>query len=327
VVTVIQPEEAPAIHRIAENVLTVDYVDVTAGGESKTNLYFYQANQFVWKKNGQDHDPWDSAVQFKSELISMKFPANSGFEASYKFTVESAVPTNLAIVVERPDLYAITCNGRPVTATAGEWWLDKAFGRLRLAGVASTGENVVTIKASPFTMWHELESAYVLGDFTLKPTDHGFVIAADRPLILGTSEHGTTRVGWNTQGHPFYSGGVAYRERFAVNARAGRFVVALPEWYGSVAQVVVNGKFAGYIDAPPWECEVTKWIKPGNNNVEVTAIGTLKNTLGPHHGKPALGAAWPSAFHVGPNPGPPPGEAYSTVGYGLFEPFNLRQVR
>ena len=71
--------------------------------------------------------------------------------------------------------------------------------------------------------------------------------------------------------------------------------------------MAVNGKPAGFIDAPPWECDVTKWVKRGQNEVEVTVIGTLKNTLGPHHGKPALGAAWPGSFHVGPNPGPPPG--------------------
>jgi hypothetical protein len=101
--------------------------------------------------------------------------------------------------------------------------------------------------------------------------------------------------------------------------------VALPQWLGSVAKVSVNGKLAGYIDAPPWECDVTKRIKRGENNIEITIIGTLKNTLGPHHGNPALGAAWPSAFHVGPNPGPPAGTNYSTVGYGLFVPFELKQ--
>jgi hypothetical protein len=60
--------------------------------------------------------------------------------------------------------------------------------------------------------------------------------------------------------------------------------------------------------------------------VDVTVIGTLKNTLGPHHGKPALGAAWPAGFQKGPNSGPPPGADYSTVAYGLFEPFVLKQV-
>ena len=343
VATVLQPDGAPIIRRLEPNVLTLDYVDITAGGETKTNIYFYGAGQFAFQKNGMPRNPWDSAVQFKDELITKKFAPNSGFTASYKFTVESTVPKNLAIVIERPDLYTITCNGQPLPTPAirnpgradlpvgrdarqrvptgaefKDWWLDKAFGRISLAAVAHAGENVVTIKASPFTIYHELEPAYILGDFTLQPVEHGFVIKADKPLALGS---------WKEQGHPFYSAGVAYRQNFNLGKPEGKYLVALPKWLGSVAKVSVNGKLAGYIDAPPWECDVTKQVKRGENNIEVTVIGTLKNTLGPHHGKPALGAAWPSAFHIGPNPGPPPGEAYSTVGYGLFEPFALRQLR
>lgn len=506
VAKVLQPDSPPTIHRVEPNVLTLDYVDITIGSETKRNVYFYEAQQFAFQKNGMDRNPWDSAVQFKDEIISKKFAPDSGFTASYKFTIESAVPKNLAIVIERPDLYTITCNGQPVKAKAGDWWLDKAFGKIAIASPARTGENVVTIKAQPFTVWHELEPAYVLGDFTLTPTDKGFVLAPDEPLRLtpatttqtlrhsinpdgtmwlsggigfhqdaddrapfvvfdlgrsvdltairiwnyneahvkdltsrgakdirisasadgqpasfdkalgtfklkrvngraslpeifpatasgiryvrvdilsnqdgvkypasgeledngfvglaevqflgsggkkvdgvkvhqvsgelashqrfarslvdGSGLNATTTGGWNEQGHPFYSAGVAYRERFNVGKPNGRYRVALPKWLGSVAKVSVNGKHAGYIDAPPWECDATKLIKRGENNIEVTVIGTLKNTLGPHHGNPALGAAWPSAFRVGPSPGPPPGEAYSTVGYGLFEPFVLKQ--
>ena len=72
---------------------------------------------------------------------------------------------------------------------------------------------------------------------------------------------------------------------------------------------------------------MTKQIKRGGNSVEVVVIGTLKNTLGPHHGNTTLGAAWPSQFQRGPAEGPPPGEQYSTVGYGLFEPFLLKNTR
>jgi hypothetical protein len=317
------------ISRLEPNVLTLDYVDVTAGGETKRDIYFYQANQFAWQKNGMERNPWDSAVQFKDELIRKTFPPGSGFTASYKFNIEGAAPKDLAIVIERPDLYTITCNGQTVKAKRNDWWLDKAFGRIGIASVARTGENVVTIKASPFTMYHELEPAYVLGDFTLKPADKGFVITPAQALTLGAASQATSPSGcpgWNLQGHPFYSAGVSYRERFDVTKPAGRFIVALPNWYGSVAKVAVNGKPAGFIDAPPWECDVTKFVKRGQNEVEITVIGTLKNTLGPHHGKPALGAAWPGSFHQGPNPGPPPGDSYSTVAYGLFEPFVLKQV-
>ncbi len=489
------------IRRLEPNVLTLDYVDISAGGETRTNQYFYAANQFAWQKNGMERNPWDSAVQFKDELITKKFPADSGFTASYRFTIEGAVPANLAIVIERPDLYTINCNGQPITAKPGDWWLDKAFGRIPIANAAHGGENVVTLKAAPFTMFHEIESAYVLGDFTLKPTQRGFVIAPDAPIAfkppqpvlahginpddtmwlsggigftpgindrapfvvfdlgqavdltgvrvwnyaeahvrdltsrgtqklrlsagakadalqpLGTefalaraqgearpetlscatkgvrfvrcdilsnysgvqfpvagdaSDNGFVglaevqfldatgapirgvkihqfsgelaahkrtaarlvdgsgltgaRPGWNDQGHPFYSAGVAYRQRFNVAKIDGTYRVQLSDWYGSVARVNVNGQRAGYIVSPPWNFDVTKHLKPGDNEVEIVVIGTLKNTLGPHHGNHALGSAWPSMFQNGPKNGPPPGRQYSTVAYGLFAPFELRRA-
>ena len=305
------------IQRLGPNVLTLDYVDITAGGQTLTNAYFYQANQFAWQKNGVDRDPWDSAVQFKDELITQTFPTDSGFTATYRFTLEGAVPRDLALVIERPDLYTITCNGQPVAAKAGQWWLDRAFGKIDIASAARTGENTVTLKASPFTIYHELEPAYVLGDFALRPADKGFVIAPDQPLTLGP---------WNHQGQPLYAAGVAYRQTYEVARPQGRYAVALPDWRGSVARISVNGRPAGYVVAQPWECNVTGQIRSGENVVEVVVIGTLKNTLGPHHGRPGLGSAWPGMFQKGPLAGPPPGKEYDTVGYGLFEPFLLKET-
>jgi hypothetical protein len=307
----------PAIRRVGPNVLVLDYLDVRAGGENIERTYVYQASQFAFQKNGVERNPWDSAVQFRDELITRTFPATSGVEATYRFTIKDRIPTSLSIVVERPDLYAITCNGQAVVAAKGQWWLDRAFGRIDIAAAARVGENAVVLKASPFTMQHELESAYVLGDFTLEGEGNGFVVSGLKPLGLGP---------WNGQGHPFYSQGVAYTERFAIAQPSGTYRVRLGRWLGSVARVAVNGKPAGEIYASPWTLDVTGLVRPGTNEIEVTVIGTLKNTLGPHHNNPALGTAWPGMFQKAPSPGPPPGSGYSTVGYGLFEPFALVQA-
>lgn len=310
------------VARLEPNVLTLDYVDVTVGSELKTNVYFYEANQFNWKRHGMERNPWDSAVQFKDDLIARTFPSDSGFTASYRFAIEGAVPADLNIVIERPDLYAITCNGRPLKPKPGAWWLDRAFGRVELAAAARVGENEVTLTAAPFTMEHELEPAYLRGSFWLKPIERGFSVVPDQPLVLGGGDGG-----WNRQGHPFYSAGVAYRQVFRIERKTSRAVVRLGRWNGSVARVRVNGDLAGYITAPPWEIEVTPDLVVGENRIEVTVIGTLKNTLGPHHNNPPLGSAWPSMFHQGPPNGPPRGDSYHTVSYGLFEPFGLFQAR
>ncbi len=178
-----------------------------------------------------------------------------------------------------------------------------------------------------------------MGDFTLKPADRGFVIVSDQTLEILKSQaslahnvnpdgSGLTgsRPGWRQQGHPFYGAGVAYRQSFDVDKPKGAYTVSLPDWYGSVAEVSVNGKPAGYIAAPPWECDVTSQIRRGQNTIEVVVIGTLKNTLGPHHSGAGLGSAWPGMFQQGPQTGPPPGNQYHAVDYGLFEPFVLTQV-
>ncbi|MFV2065409.1 MAG: glycosyl hydrolase [Pirellulales bacterium] len=183
--TTIRPQGPPAIRRLEPNVLLIDYVDVEAGGERLERAYFYPAQQFVFQQNGMERNPWDSQVQFRDELITKTFPEKSGFEATYRFTIEGDVPQPLEIVIERPDLYTITCNGQRVVPEPGAWWLDKSFGKIDLSRVARTGPNTVMLWAEPFTLYHELEPAYVRGDFRLKPTDAGFTIVPPRPLQLG----------------------------------------------------------------------------------------------------------------------------------------------
>ncbi|MGC8829307.1 MAG: glycosyl hydrolase [Verrucomicrobiia bacterium] len=505
-ITEIKPTGDIFIKRIQPNILTVDYVNyISAGGETRSNIYFYRANQFAFSKNGMPRNPWDSAVQFKDEIIKFKFPEKSGFEVAYKFTIDGPVPPDLAVVIEKPEIYQkILCNDSELPTKQKEWWLDKAFGKIPIARFARSGENFIKLSASPMTIYHEIEPIYILGSFSLKPVSSGFVITADSPITIqkSTSEEkhsnnpngtmwlsagvghlqnendkspfiifdlgritdlagvkiwnynennvkdltsrGAKRLriyagnlvkggleydlgeftlkkaagaqeppqflqlncssvryvkfvivenyagtvypcddnppdngfvglaevkflskdstqikgvrihsfssqlasqrrivkhlidnsgldsetkGWNRQGHPFYSAGVSYSQKFIINKPQGEFVVCLNNWYGSVAEVIVNKKRAGYMGFAPWECNVTPFIKNGENLIEVVVIGTLKNTLGPHHGNPPTGSAWPAMFQQGPDPGPPPGTSYSTIAYGMFEPFVLKQIQ
>jgi hypothetical protein len=144
-----------------------------------------------------------------------------------------------------------------------------------------------------------------------------------RAQFLASRDGLNIREGWNAQGLPFYSAGVSYRERFSLPTLQGTYAVRLPRWFGSVAAVKVNHQFAGYIFRQPWECDVTRLLKSGENQIEVVVFGTPKNLLGAHHFDPPDGMM--GDFTKGPEPGPPPGDAYDTIGYGLFEPFVLRQ--
>ena len=54
----------------------------SVGGETKQGAHFYHAQKLVFAKHGLANNPWDSAVQFRDELITKRFPADSGFEAT-----------------------------------------------------------------------------------------------------------------------------------------------------------------------------------------------------------------------------------------------------
>jgi len=317
------PPRGPAVvSRVAPNVLTLDYCDITLGGKTEIDLYFYQAQQKAYQHHGLDRNPWDNAVQFKRTILDKdNFAPASGFEAAFHFSLAEEVnQKSMRAVVERPELFRIAVNGKPVQPLEGEWWLDKAFGVYDIGRLVTNGNNTLTVTSSPFTIHTELEPIYLLGDFILESSVRGFRILPSEMLSAGA---------WNAQGMPFYADGVSYTQSFDVTAgqlKSRRFAVQLGKWNGVVAHVTVNGKDAGVIASPPYELEVTGAMKAGSNKITVTVCGSLKNTLGPHHNNPPLGRAWPAQFQAGAKEGRPSGSSYSTVGYGMFENFVLRRT-
>ncbi len=314
------PDNQLVIRAEAPNVLTIDYCDLKLGDKVLKDLYFYDAQLRAFQHHGLERNPWDSAVQYRTNILDLdKFPAESGFEATYWYEADEGTDLSyLRLVVERPELYRVMINGREVEPLPSEWWLDRAFGIFEIGPFSRPGRNSVTLRASPFTIHTELEAVYLLGDFALKSGDKGFVLTPGTGLALGP---------WSEQGRPLYSGGVSYSKTYTLSQpdpRSERFFVKLGRWLGSVAQVRVNGKSVGFIVCPPFELEITDSLTAGQNTVSVVVFGTLKNTLGPHHNSPELGTAWPGMFQKGEEGGYPPGSAYSVVGYGLFEDFKVR---
>lgn len=313
----LSPTAPMTARRLQPNVLTIDFADITANGKSLTAAYCPAAADFAFQQFGLHGNPAHRGVQLRDEWLKMKFPPESGFEATYHFRIEGEPPKNLRAVIERADLYSVQCNGKPVRAIAGASWLEPAFRVLDIAPAAIAGENSVTLRAKPLSINHELEPAYVLGDFALKPADSGFVIVASDANLPDPLTK------WNAAGLPLYGHDVAYAQSFCIEERTGRYRVELPSWHGSVARVLVNGTMAGYIGWQPYALDISEHIRPGENSIEVVISGTLKNPLGPHHCGELRGIAGPSHFTKGPKTGPPPGAQYDTIGYGLFAPFIL----
>jgi hypothetical protein len=150
------------------------------------------------------------------------------------------------------------------------------------------------------------------GDFGVEPVANGWRIVQAGALAAGE---------WVSQKLPFYSDRVSYAADYTL-AAGSRHVVRLPRWHGTVAEVKVNGKSAGVIGWQPYEIEITPLVKAGKNRVEVIVTGSLKNLLGPHHGKLEKGLTGPGSFRNGPAH-QPPGASYDLERYGLMTGFEV----
>ncbi len=100
----------------------------------------------------------------------------------------------------------------------------------------------------------------------------------------------------------------------------------LGRWRGTVAEVRVNDVSAGLIGWQPYEVEITRAVKKGDNRIEVVVYGSLKNLLGPHHGKITRGLTSPASFRSAPEQ-LPPGADYDQEDYGLLEDWQLVALR
>lgn len=303
------------VSRLAPNALRIDYLDLEAGGKTLKGVYYYAAQEAVYKAHGFTTNPWNTAVQFKRRTLEKdNFAAGTGFTATFRFTMAPGVSRKrLRAVVERPALYKVSVNGKPVEPVKGEWWLDVDFGVYEIGEHVKDGENAITLAVSPMSIFAELEPVHLTGDFGVEAVESGWRIVPAAPLKTGE---------WVSQKLPFYSDRVAYSADYTLKAGTRHFV-RLPEWHGTVAEVKVNGKSAGIIGWQPYEVEITPLVKAGRNRVEVIVTGSLKNLLGPHHPKIVKGITGPGSFRRAPE-SQPPGTQYDLERYGLLTGFEVR---
>jgi hypothetical protein len=276
-------------------------------------IYFYNAQTKIFNAHGFPTNPWVSSSQFKTEIIDRDtFGTNSGFEVQFPFRFDIK-PGNVPIklVVERAELYEVLLNEVLLEPLPGEWWLDKSFAVFDISKSVQNGDNRVILRASPMSVYIELEPVYLLGDFNVLALDKGWIIGEKAGMEIGS---------WKDQGYPFYYDKMEYTASVEIDGR-GLAKVVLPDWQGTVATVTVNSKKAGQIFASPGELRIDKYIKRGENTITVTVIGSLKNLLGPHHSK-RNGIVTPWSFKYAPED-QPSGVNYDLLDYGLMEPFRV----
>lgn len=303
-----QKSKAEMLH---PNVLTIDYVNLNLMGENRGKMYYARASDLIYKRFGYETgNPWN-IVQYKTVFLDQNKTHKEGdsFEISYSFNIKPGVDkSNMKVVVEQASFYDITQNGQELKP-GEETWLDPDFNCIDIEKYVKTGKNEVTLSVNRFDNRCDPSPVYILGNFSLKSADRGWDIIPVTDVNTGS---------WKNQGLPFYSESVKYTKNIPAD-NSGDYEIELPEWNGTVAEVLVNRKSVGVIQSQPYTKKIK--LEAGNNEVSVVVYGSLKNVFGPHH-VIARGFMRPPAFRTGKDI-MPKGTDYDLLDYGLMEDFKI----
>jgi len=265
----------------------------------------------IYKEFGYENGcPWNS-VQYKTIYLDQNKMHKDGerFEITYSFTLKPGVDLkDMKLVVEQAPLYDITLNGHEISA-GEETWLDPDFHCIGIEHEVKTGKNVVKLSMDHFNNRCDPSPVYVLGDFSLESARKGWNMLPSQRITCGS---------WKNQGLPFYSESVSYSKELSID-KSGGYELELPDWNGTVAEVLVNGESRGVIQSQPYTMRFH--LEAGTNEVSVVVYSSLKNVFGPHHVY-ARGFMRPPAFRAGKEI-MPEGKAYDVLDYGLFEDFEI----
>lgn len=302
------------VQRVQPNILVLDYLTLTIkNNKEMKDIYYYTANKEVFNYFGFKHDPWED-VQFKTEFMDKNKDYKNGdsFQVEYSFDLSEKVDTkSMQLVVERGDMYHVSINGQKIKPD-GSHWLDQDFKCFNISNKCKPGKNIVAVSINKFNVLCEISPVYILGNFSLKSEAKGWSIIQNHEMKTGD---------WKSQGAPFYPGEVSYSKTFDIT-KEGEYLVSLPNWNGTVAEIKLNGNSAGIISTQPYEKSLT--LNKGKNKITIIVYGSLRNLFGPHH-VPSEGYIRPASFYKGKII-QPEGNSYILPKNGMNEDFQLYRV-
>ncbi len=255
------------------NSLTLDYcTNSINGGQWQGPLPVWKVRKEVVKAAGLEPyvglQPWSmirKGITAKPVEIKMKF----------SFNIED-LPESLALVVEKVHHYSLRVNGKPTSTDTSEWHWDKQFGKVNITNSVRKGINELELSCS-YNLDVEIEDIFLVGDFGVKRADPCTMVITREPAKLKDGS-------WVDQGYPFYSGTIRYQKHFRMPAsRKTSCMLRLANPIGTLFSVSLNGHLVGPIWKQPWELDITKETKQGDNVLDIEVVSSLRNTFGPLH--------------------------------------------
>lgn len=232
-------------------------------------------------------------------------------ETVFHFNIKETGFKTCKLLIETPEIFDIFLNGSKLTESADGYSHDVSFKTVDIYKYLKPGENelrlccdfkqseavykmleeIKTFESvkNKLTYDMEIEAVYLEGDFGVF-TDNRFesiergALRTKGGFYIGRAPESVTDGPLQPQGYPFFAGSITLSKSVVLSAgEAKNAVIEFVKMPSIVTDVRVNGKKAGKIMWKPYSVDISQFAKEGENEIEITLTGSLRNLLGPFH--------------------------------------------
>ncbi|MBB3126265.1 hypothetical protein FHS19_000919 [Paenibacillus rhizosphaerae] len=262
----------------------------------------------------EDGDWSDPVPMFHVQDHVLQIGRSVQVELEYVFfsQVSPTADQAMYLVMENPEQFQMTINGQPLEPAAAGWWMDTSFKKVDIRGLTVQGINRIGLRTTflhsaevsraleraeqfetegnKLTLETELESIYLLGDFSVHSAspwtfgerravfNEGPFFLAEQPVQIYSGDLAG-------QGFPFFAGTITLEQTIVLPP--SDWLRALWQFReppdAIVSRLSINGQEIRAFVWEPYEADITPYLQPGANRIELQLTGSCRNVLGPHH--------------------------------------------
>lgn len=207
-------------------------------------------------------------------------------EIKFELDIEEMPQGAITLVGERPEFNEYFVNGVKIECPdRKDFWIDVAFKKMSIPKeLLRLGKNEVIVKTLYKWSTH-LESVYLIGNFGVKAELKNSKITAKLPEKLVCKS-------FAEQNLPFYSGNVTYKLPYEaycdkIALKDGERLFLSAKFFGAAVRVTGGESLDEIIAWEPYEVDITDAVNT-KKDLNVTVLGTRKNTFGPLHVVPCV---------------------------------------
>ncbi len=247
-------------------------------------------------------------LNIQNRACALKRPVHIRCEYTLK---AEYIPEEMYLVCETPEIFDIMVNGTSIEKTDCGYFVDTSFRKIDIAKYLVTGTNQISLSVlfkqservyenleksyrdeserNKFTYDMEIEPVYIVGNFSVK--NEGMFEKLERNAVrysgdfmIVEPEKTLKLANIEQQGYPFFAGKLVLEKTFVLQDRENiKYRLAFKKLGIHVVKIKINDGEEQIFLWGPYEQDISKWLKTGENRIQITLINNLRNLLGPHH--------------------------------------------